>query len=517
MKISVEQVIKKAANTPKTVAAALGDDQLRAMFAEVLSLELTGFCLDSRKAFDGCGFVLLASAGSDKAASSVRAAQFAKSVADKASFIISEFADDQIKLDVGVPVVYLPTIRQVLGDLIAAFLQIKQPVALPTVVAVTGTNGKTTVSQLIAQLGELSGVPSAIMGTAGNGRLGALTAAANTTGDVLMVQQFIHQMACEGVRLVALEASSHGLDQYRLQGVPVAAAAYTNLSHDHLDYHRDMQEYRAAKAKLFDRAVFPTLQAGVVNADAEYALMDYAAADLPIIRTSQTLAADWQATQITPTLSGVQIAMNTPFGEMTVNSPLLGLFNVDNLMAAMAVFAAIFPEKAANLPTLVPQLQGARGRMQRAASRTGSFIVDYAHTPDALKQVLASLQKHCNGKLIAVFGCGGDRDRTKRPLMTRAGLDYADHVILTADNPRSESVQAILKDMQANLSCDDHYKITIEPDRRAAIELAVKTACDSDIVVIAGKGHETYQEINGVRYDFDDLAVLDEFLTKYNK
>ena len=341
-------------------------------------------------------------------------------------------------------------------------------------VAVTGTNGKTTVSQLVAQLCELSGVPSAIMGTAGNGRLGRLVQSANTTGDVLAVHEFLYQMALDGVEVVALEASSHGLHQHRLQGVPVSVAIYTNLSHDHLDYHADMDDYRTAKARLFDEQYFNTLTHGIINQDAAYPLLDkHGVQSYQLLGYAcQDETADYFAKSITPSLDGVQIELLAQGETVHLHSPLLGLFNVDNLMAAVAAFLALYPHKKSNLPALITQLHGARGRMQRVPSRQGSFIVDYAHTPDAIEQVLISLQKHCTGRLIAVFGCGGDRDKSKRPIMASVGVRHADVVILTADNPRSEDPNVILKDMQANLDQQAHDKVIIEPDRRLAIKEA---------------------------------------------
>lgn len=514
--MTIKQIIEKAVSTQQTHAQALGADELLSWFAPILEQSVSEFCLDSRQATKDCAFVLLKSSSQDKQTASKRACEYIEAVKDKASVIISEFdAADLALSESQVPMVFVPKIRTVLGDLIAASLQLQSAVTLPKVIAVTGTNGKTTVSQLIAQLCQASGISAAIMGTAGNGKLGQLVQSANTTGDVLLVQKFLYQMGQAGVQVVALEASSHGLDQYRLQGVPVAVAVYTNLSHDHLDYHANMEEYRLAKARLFNPALFPTLQAGVVNADAQYALLDDEV-DYPVYRYSWQQG-DYVATSVEPSLDGVRIELQSPHGSMTLQSPLLGLFNVDNLLASVAAFASLYPQQVCHIPKMVQTLEGARGRMQRANSQTGSFIVDYAHTPDALVQVLSSLRKHCTGKLIAVFGCGGDRDKTKRPLMTRAGLDYADQVILTADNPRSEEPSAILSDMQQGLSCEDHYKILIEADRKKAIELAVSSAKASDIVVIAGKGHETYQEIKGVRHDFDDLAILNYLLKKYQK
>ena len=419
------------------------------------------------------------------------------------------------------PVVYVPNIRDFLGDLIQARLQHQQPVTLPTVVAVTGTNGKTTISQLVAQLTQLTGMSSAVMGTAGNGRLGALVQASHTTGDALAVQQFLYQMGLEKAQLLALEASSHGLDQQRLQGMPVSVAIYTNLSRDHLDYHADMAEYAAAKAKLFDKAHFPELTHAIINIDDEHAqiMLDTAhASGLTVWSYSLDPAksATFVAADIKPSLQGVEIALRTDFKNketksINIISPLLGRFNVANLLAAIAAAVAlgISLERIADV---IPQLQGAVGRMQRVPSANGCFIVDYAHTPDALSQVLASLKTHCKGQLWAVFGCGGDRDAGKRPLMAQAGLTGADKVVLTADNPRTEDPNLILQDMQAGMTRAQYERTHIEPARQTAIEYAVKQAAPADIVVIAGKGHETYQEINHVRYDFDDSVILQHAL-----
>ena len=419
------------------------------------------------------------------------------------------------------PVVYVPNIRDFLGDLIQARLQHQQPVTLPTVVAVTGTNGKTTISQLVAQLTQLTGMSSAVMGTAGNGRLGALVQASHTTGDALAVQQFLYQMGLEKAQLLALEASSHGLDQQRLQGMPVSVAIYTNLSRDHLDYHADMAEYAAAKAKLFDKAHFPELTHAIINIDDEHAqiMLDTAhASGLTVWSYSLDPAksATFVAADIKPSLQGVEIALRTDFGPKKTNiiklvSPLLGRFNVANLLAAIATAVAL-EISLEQIADVIPQLQGAVGRMQRVPSANGCFIVDYAHTPDALSQVLASLKTHCIGELWAVFGCGGDRDAGKRPLMAQAGLTGADKVVLTADNPRTEDPNLILQDMQAGMTRAQYERTHIEPARQTAIEYAVKQAAPADIVVIAGKGHETYQEINHVRYDFDDSVILQHAL-----
>lgn len=518
-----------------------------------LDLEFSKFVLDSRQlageqeSATPAAFVLLKS----HTQPIEKSQQYAKAASTQAAFILTEIEPEALEYseqgsDYACPVLYVANLRDILGSLIQISLLPAGSLPrlnsvddilslLPQVIAVTGTNGKTTISQLLAQLCQFSSVKqlqnSAVMGTAGNGRLDSLVQASHTTGDALAVQSFMRKMADEGVDLLALEASSHGLDQQRLQGVPVTVAVYTNLSRDHLDYHPDMDDYARAKARLFDKAYFPQLTHAVINADDEFApLMIETAKNSgvkvwlyslqPDLVEGSNIASDatFIAKTIEPSLDGVKIEVETSFGPLTLNSPLLGRFNVANLLAAVAGAVALGIELDA-IPDLVSQLHGASGRMQRVAldeqgsqPEQGVFIVDYAHTPDALTQVLTSLKSHCTGNLWAIFGCGGDRDKGKRPLMAQAGLATADKVVLTSDNPRSEDPQMILQDMQQGMSDEQHAKTTVIADRKQAIQYAVEHAGAEDIVVIAGKGHETYQEIKGVRYDFDDRLVLQEAL-----
>ena len=536
-----------------TAMIIASNSQLPNLKTALANIPFEQFCLDSRQLAANDVFVLLKS----HTPNCQKSRDYLYQAAQNAAFILAEIdpralltkanvpphanlalTDDnaesiaQQQLDrLPCPVLYVPNIRDFLGDLIQARLQYQRSVTLPTVVAVTGTNGKTTISQLVAQLTQLTDMSSAVMGTAGNGRLGALVQASHTTGDALAVQQFLYQMGTENAELLALEASSHGLDQQRLQGMPVSVAIYTNLSRDHLDYHADMAEYAAAKAKLFDQAHFPELTHAIINIDDEHAqiMLDTAHASQLTVWTyslDPAKSATFVAAEIKPSLQGVEIALRTDFGNsdfdnadfknketnsINIVSPLLGRFNVANLLAAIgaAVALGISLERIA---AVIPQLQGAVGRMQRVPSNDGCFIVDYAHTPDALSQVLASLKTHCKGQLWAVFGCGGDRDAGKRPLMAQAGLAGADNVVLTADNPRTEDPNVILQDMQAGMTNEQYQRAHIEPARQAAIEYAVNQAAPDDIVVIAGKGHETYQEINHVRYDFDDSVILQNAL-----
>ena len=550
-----QQLTAMIAASVQQASSQSGADQIQS----IAHIPFQQFQLDSRQLSNNDVFILLKSHNPNHQ----KSRNYLLQAAEKAAFVLSEMdpaaliseANTPLKMDgesnaqqqlaaLPCPILYVPNIRDFLGSLIQAYLQYQQPVTLPKVVAVTGTNGKTTISQLVAQLTQLTGMSSAVMGTAGNGRLGALVQASHTTGDALAVQQFLYQMGTENAEILALEASSHGLDQQRLQGVPVSIAIYTNLSRDHLDYHADMEEYASAKAKLFDKAHFPDLTHAIINVDDEHAhiMLDTAtASDLTVWTYSleSATSATFVAADIEPSLQNVQISLRTDFNDKTVGdektdiieivSPLLGRFNVANLLAAIAAAVAtgtVAGTKSATksatdsnvdigrIATAVTQLQGAVGRMQRVPSNDGCFIVDYAHTPDALSQVLASLKTHCKGQLWAVFGCGGDRDAGKRPLMAQAGLTGADQVVLTADNPRTEDPNAILQDMQAGMSAEQYQRTHIEPARQKAIEYAVSQAGPDDIVVIAGKGHETYQEINNVRYDFDDSVILQQALAQ---
>ena len=538
-----QQLTAMIAASVQQASSQSGADQIQS----IAHIPFQQFQLDSRQLSNNDVFILLKSHNPNYQ----KSRNYLLQAAEKAAFVLSEMdpaaliseANTPLKMDgesnaqqqlaaLPCPILYVPNIRDFLGSLIQAYLQYQKPVTLPKVVAVTGTNGKTTISQLVAQLTQLTGMSSAVMGTAGNGRLGALVQASHTTGDALAVQQFLYQMGTENAEILALEASSHGLDQQRLQGVPVSIAIYTNLSRDHLDYHADMEEYASAKAKLFDKAHFPDLTHAIINVDDEHAqiMLDTAtASDLTVWTYSlePATSATFVAADIEPSLQGVKISLRTDFNDKTVGdektdiieivSPLVGRFNVANLIAAMAAAAALGAKSdisTEHIATAVPKLQGAVGRMQRVPSNDGCFIVDYAHTPDALSQVLASLKTHCKGQLWAVFGCGGDRDAGKRPLMAQAGLTGADQVVLTADNPRTEDPNAILQDMQAGMSAEQYQRTHIEPARQKAIEYAVSQAGPDDIVVIAGKGHETYQEINNVRYDFDDSVILQQALAQ---
>lgn len=457
-----------------------------------------GFNLDSRKVEAGQLFIALTSLSQPQ-----KTAEYAqKALQQGALAIISE-------TDLGLsPALTIPNVRYLMGEWQRQYLQATQPVEAARILAVTGTNGKTTISRLNAELISLSGQRCAVMGTTGNGILPNLETSSHTTLDALHMQNELHRYAQQGATFAAIEASSHGLEQGRLNGCEIEIAAYSNLSRDHLDYHGTLEKYAAAKSRLFQ---FESLKAVVINLDDAHAEVMLSAARnnpaLPKILTySTTQAADYQVTEIRYSLSGATFYLKCAAGEFEVHSPLLGHFNIENLVASLiSVEQAGFD--LAQLIELVPQLKGAPGRMQVIRDADRLFVVDYAHTPDALVQVLNTLKRHVKQQLWAVYGCGGDRDRGKRPLMTQAALDNADVVLMTTDNPRTEDPEQIFADMKQGINFANRSVHEIH-DRREAIRFAIQQAKSGDIVVIAGKGHENYQEIDGVRHWFDDVIEV---------
>jgi UDP-N-acetylmuramoyl-L-alanyl-D-glutamate--2,6-diaminopimelate ligase len=458
-----------------------------------------GFSLDSRKIEKGQIFIALSSYSQPE-----KTRQFAQNALDAGALaIISEtalgFANEWV----------CPEVRYHMGEWQKQYLQAVDPVQSLRDIAVTGTNGKTTISRLIAELISSQGQGCAVMGTTGNGILPNLTPSTHTTLDALQLQHALHDYAKQGASFVALEASSHGLEQGRLNGCELEIAVYSNLSRDHLDYHGTLEAYAEAKALLFK---FTTLKAVVINLDDAHAqiMLDAAKANpsqpkiLTYSLTQKT--ADYHIADLQYRLSGASFTLISPTGAYAVHSPLLGHFNVENLLASL-IAAEYAGFALADLVQFVPQLQGAPGRMQVIQDAERLFVVDYAHTPDALIQVLTTLKRHVTGQLWALFGCGGDRDRGKRPLMTQAALDHANPVMLTSDNPRTENPEQIFADMKQGIDFSAHVIHEIH-DRREAIKFAVAQAQAGDIVVIAGKGHENYQEIDGVRHWFDDVVEV---------
>ncbi|MDB5812447.1 MAG: UDP-N-acetylmuramoyl-L-alanyl-D-glutamate--2,6-diaminopimelate ligase [Betaproteobacteria bacterium] len=387
------------------------------------------------------------------------------------------------------------------------------PSARLRMIGVTGTNGKTTCSQWIAHALNQCGVRTAVIGTLGYGMRAPLKPLVNTTPDAVWLQSQLASFLRRGARAVSMEVSSIGLDQDRVAGVQFDTALFTNLTRDHLDYHRTMHRYRRAKSRLFE---CDSLKRAIVNLDdafgAELAhtvrrrglsVIGYGFGNRSLNgrRLSRVSASNFKAGA-----AGMQFDVHTSWGDATVESPLIGRHNAFNLLGSLATLLASdirFKDAIATLGKLRP----VPGRMQKiGGGRLPAVVVDYAHSPDALEQVLLSLREAIAGsdaRLVCVFGCGGDRDRGKRPLMGAVAARLADCVVITSDNPRTEDPLKIIADIRKGARGEQR----VEPDRKRAISLAIGEARRGDIVLIAGKGHETYQEIEGVRRPFSDLAV----------
>ncbi|MGH8214658.1 MAG: UDP-N-acetylmuramoyl-L-alanyl-D-glutamate--2,6-diaminopimelate ligase [Rhodanobacteraceae bacterium] len=403
----------------------------------------------------------------------------------------------------GPEVIWIEHLRTHLGEISSRFYG--DPSASMTVIGVTGTNGKTSTVQLLAQAFAHLGRRAATIGTLGAGLQGTLHAGERTTPDVIRVHGLLAEFRDAGASHVAMEVSSHALDQHRVDGVHFDVAVFTNLTRDHLDYHGTMDNYGAAKARLF---AWPELHAAVVNVDDAFgrALAEKLPPGVQPLRYALEVGdAELRARNVHTHSDGIDFELATPWGSGTVRSRLLGRFNVANLLAVAGVLGALevpFARIMAALETLQP----VPGRMSRiGGGALPLVVVDYSHTPDALEQALGTLRAHCEGKLICVFGCGGERDAGKRPLMGAIAERLADLAIVTDDNPRGENGDAIVAQILAGMRAPD--RAIVERDRAHAIGLALARAAAGDVVLLAGKGHEAYQESAGVKRPFDDLQV----------
>ncbi len=384
-------------------------------------------------------------------------------------------------------------------------------------VGVTGTNGKTSCAQWIAQALDACGTRAAVLGTIGNGLVGATAPAAHTTPDAAMLHELLAQFRAAGAKAVAMEVSSHGLDQGRVNGAAFDIALFTNLTRDHLDYHRTMAAYGAAKARLF---AWPGLRTAVINADD---LFGRSLIETLRERRQATLTyglgnADIVATPLSVDRRGIVLDVTTPWGRATLRSGLVGAFNAQNLLGVLGVLLASDVPLASAIEVL-GTLDAPPGRMQRLGGDGRPLVVvDYAHTPDALEKVLVALRPAVTpgGELVCVFGCGGDRDPGKRPQMGAVAAAHADRIVVTSDNPRSEDPQAIAQDVARGVLDAGHRRWTIEVDRHAAIAGAIAGAGRDDVVLVAGKGHEAWQERMGERRAFSDSREADAALAAWS-
>jgi UDP-N-acetylmuramoyl-L-alanyl-D-glutamate--2,6-diaminopimelate ligase len=460
-------------------------------------LVVTGLVQDSRAIRPGDAFVAIAGFG----AHGLNFVDVAKQAG-----VAAILFEPPAPVDIPAPAdaIAVPNLRARLGEIGDRFHD--HPSQAMTVVGVTGTNGKTSTVQLLTQAWALRGMRNGSIGTLGAGLYGEVVPTGFTTPLVLQLHALLAQLRDAGAQAVAMEVSSHALDQGRVDGVHFDIAVFTNLTRDHLDYHGDMQAYGAAKAKLL---AWPGLRAAVVNLDDAYGRELRAA--LPagthtIGLSSRGAQADVRAENVVLDAAGIGFDLIVGDERASVQSPLLGRFNVDNLLAVAGALHALGGNADAIASTL-SRLQPVAGRMNRLGGDHAMplVVIDYAHTPDALEQALSSLRAHAQGRLVCVFGCGGERDVGKRPQMAAIAEAGADLVIVTDDNPRGEDGDTIVADILKGFSRPD--AVLVQRDRAAAIARAIGTASASDIVLIAGKGHEPYQEVAGVRHPFDDTAV----------
>lgn len=390
------------------------------------------------------------------------------------------------------------------------------------VIGVTGTNGKTTVTHLLDHIFAEQGAVTGLMGTIGVRYGGRRYPTQNTTVEALDLQRWLRRMRDAGVEYCFMEVSSHALAMGRVKGVNFRTAVFTNLTPEHLDYHETMEAYKAAKGLLFSRLgnTFSGSADGrkyaVLNADDEASreFAQWTAAET--VTYGLERKADVRAERIRYSPQGTSFRVVSFAGEADFRIPLIGKFNVYNALAATTA-ALCEGLSLSDIGRRLASAKGAEGRLQAvSAGQPFLVLVDYAHTPDSLENVLSTISEFAEGRIYCVFGCGGDRDRTKRPVMGRIAARYSDCVILTSDNPRSEDPRAILEDVERGIReegmpSSDYYVIE---DRRQAIEKAVDLASPGDVVLIAGKGHETYQEINGVRLPFDDRIVAEQAIRR---
>jgi UDP-N-acetylmuramyl-tripeptide synthetase len=412
--------------------------------------------------------------------------------------------------------VVVPSARRALARLADAFYG--HPSAALTVVGITGTNGKTTTSYLVDALLRARGLRTGILGTIQYVLGDEARPAGQTTPEALDIQEMLAEMRERGIGGVAMEVSSHALALARVDGIEFDVAVFTNLTQDHLDFHGTLDEYRRAKRRLFEQlATSPKpKRTAVVNADDPAGAEMVRGLDVPALAFGLGPAATVRAVERTSSLDGIRMRVQTPAGALALASPLIGEHNVLNLLGAVATGLALGLAPAAIAAALAP-VSAVPGRFEQVrAGQPFLVVVDYAHTPDALERVLETARKITPGRLGVVFGCGGDRDRTKRPIMGEIAARRADRLWATSDNPRSERPAAILDEIAVGVArvAGGSDRCVSEPDRRRAIRDALTWAAAGDTVVIAGKGHETYQIVGADVLPFDDRAVAREILAE---
>ncbi|MED1202168.1 UDP-N-acetylmuramoyl-L-alanyl-D-glutamate--2,6-diaminopimelate ligase [Heyndrickxia acidicola] len=457
--------------------------------------EIEGIYQDNRKVTKGSLFICIKGL-------TVDGHKFASEAVKKgAAAIISEK-----ELDVDVPVIVVRDTKRAMAVLADAYYQ--HPTKKLRMVGITGTNGKTTTSHLIDQIFQDAGEKTGLIGTMYIKIDEEKIETKNTTPDSLTLQQTFGKMVNNGVASAVMEVSSHALDQGRVYGIDFDIAVFTNLTQDHLDYHHTMEEYLYAKSLLFSQ-LGNTYEAAkprfaVINNDDPASLKLQKVTAAHVLTYGIDHESDFQAKDIKMSADGTVFTLISPEGEFPVILQLIGKFSVYNVLAAItAGYAARIP-----LESIIQSLEsipGVPGRFELVkGGQSYPVIVDYAHTPDSLQNVLQTVRQIASKRIIVVVGCGGDRDRTKRPIMAQIAVKLATDAIFTSDNPRTEDPMEILREMETGVKGEEY---TVIPDRKEAIKHAVQMASDGDVIIIAGKGHETYQIIGQTIHDFDDRLV----------
>lgn len=413
-------------------------------------------------------------------------------------------------VNTSIPVFEIENLKSRTGVIASRFFG--EPSSQLVVVAITGTNGKTSCSHFIAQALSSLEFKCGIVGTLGYGVPGALSESLMTTPDSIDLQGHLAYLVEMNCKAVTLEASSHGLEQGRLNGTAVDTAIFTNITRDHLDYHESFQDYKEAKRILFTRS---ELKTAIINIDDEFweVLRESVGEDVKIYTTSTHLRdADVHCQNICLNENGMSFQLISPWGEAPIASLLMGEFNISNLLLT-AAFLGSRGYSLTDIVTALSNCGAVKGRMEVLHNdNQPTVVIDYAHTPDALEKALQATREHCKGELWCIFGCGGDRDKGKRSEMGEIASKLADHIMITDDNPRSESSAAIASDVFRGVISGSDTEV--ETNRRLAIEKVMARAAPYDVVLIAGKGHEEYQEVKGQKLAFSDHEVVREFVSK---
>ncbi|MNU40862.1 UDP-N-acetylmuramoyl-L-alanyl-D-glutamate--L-lysine ligase [compost metagenome] len=467
---------------------------------------ITGVQIDSRKVTSGDLFICLPG-------HTVDGHDFARQAAEKgaAALVVQHVLEN-----VDLPQLKVKDSRLAMAVLGNAFYE--EPSSRLRVIGVTGTNGKTTTTYLIEQILKDQGNKPGLIGTIQRRYDGKSYPMSGTTPESLDLQGYLNDMAEADCNYCVMEVSSHALEQGRVKGTRFRTAIFTNLTQDHLDYHKTMEDYRAAKGLFFSRLgnqYFEDPQErsyAVLNVDDEASAYYAAQTAVEVITYGVENEADVRASNISITSRGTSFHVDTFRGSAYINLRMVGKFNVYNALAAIS--AALLEDiPLEKIKASLESLQGVEGRVEAVdEDQEFAVIVDYAHTPDGLENVLRTVKEFAEGRVICVFGCGGDRDKTKRPIMGQIAAKYSEYVFVTSDNPRTENPEAILSDIEQGLTdhgvTRDRYELVV--DRKEAIEKAIEMASSKDVVLIAGKGHETYQLIGSQVLDFDDRIVAKE-------